>query len=228
MLPRPSVIADADRGENSSANRMLLLDAEVIQAVFAVGTASLTFRAARFNACAELEQPAQIIGIAPSLADQSTGDVVNEHRGEHLLATMAWYAQETVLIDGIRGADGHLVDGGDDILNGPLLFDTPEHGEQLTDTRLTGRQPWWTTVHSPGRTDHGDEAVDVVFTDERKEAPADFFVDVIWSPDERHSLRIVRHCRGRQGRTAPSAGRRGSSPDGATFASAGAAHRDPP
>ena len=29
-----------------------------------------------FNACAELEKPAQIIGVAPGLADQPAGDVV--------------------------------------------------------------------------------------------------------------------------------------------------------
>jgi hypothetical protein len=95
----------------------------------------LTSRAARFNARAERQQPAQVIGIAPSSADQSIGDVVDEHRSEHLPATIAWYAQETVLIDGIRGADGHLVDGSNDIFDGPLPCDTPERGEQLTDTR---------------------------------------------------------------------------------------------
>ena len=35
-----------------------------------------TIWVAGFNACAELEKPAQIIGVAPGLADQPAGDVV--------------------------------------------------------------------------------------------------------------------------------------------------------
>jgi len=139
-------------------------------------TTFLTIWVAGFNVCAELEQSAQVIGVAPGLTDQPAGDVVDEHRGENLPATMAWYAEKTVLLDDVRGADGHLVDGSDDILDGPLLFDTPKCGEQSTDARLTGRKSRWTTVHNPGRCDHGDETVDVVFADECKEAPANSFV----------------------------------------------------
>jgi hypothetical protein len=59
--------------------------------------------------------------------------------------------KKTVLLDSIRSADGHLADGSDDILDGPLPFDTPECSEQGT------------TVHNPGRCDHGDEIVDAVW-----------------------------------------------------------------
>lgn len=78
---------------------------------------------AGFNACAELAEPAQVVGVAPG-----------------------------------------------DILDGPLLFAAPECSEQSTAARLTGRQSRWNTVHNPSRFNHGDEIVDVVFADERKEA----------------------------------------------------------
>jgi hypothetical protein len=78
---------------------------------------------AGFNACAELEKPAQVVGVAPG-----------------------------------------------DVLDGSLLFDTPACNEQPTAARLTGRQPRWTTVHNPSRSNHGDEIVDVVFADECKKA----------------------------------------------------------
>jgi hypothetical protein len=52
-------------------------------------TTFLTIWVAGFNACAELEKSAQIIGVAPGLTDQPADDVVDEHHGVHLPVTMS-------------------------------------------------------------------------------------------------------------------------------------------
>src|SRR5215470_3239461 len=82
-------------------------------------------RSVRFtgrDAGAELEEPAEVVGVAPGFCDQPAADAEDERRGEHLWLALGRDAEELLLGAGVGGADGDLVAFGDHVVDRPLLL----------------------------------------------------------------------------------------------------------
>src|SRR3990172_7390882 len=127
----------------------------------------------RLYACSELEEPAEIVGVAPGLEDLPVHDPMDEGRRERLPSTTGEDPEEALLHAGVRRTHHDLVTLGDDIVDRPLLLDRADDPEELADPVRSTGEPRRTAVDRPGAVGHRADRLDPVFGDELEPPPSD-------------------------------------------------------
>ena len=124
----------------------------------------------------ELEEPSEIVSVAPGLEDLSVGNPMNEHCRERLRLAVTWDAQKTLLDAAIGRAHRHSVSLGNNVVNRPRLLYLAERAKELAEAVRTRRKSWRPALHRPGRSHHLAQCLDVVLANEIEESSSDSLV----------------------------------------------------